>query len=133
MGYIKGFKLNRGAIGATIAHDSHNIIAIGADDEDIVKAINYLIDAKGGIVVTDGERTKLLNLPIAGLMLPVDGETVARAYRELLLEARNLGCEFRSPFITMSFMALPVIPTLKFTDKGLVDVTLFDFVPLVLE
>ena len=114
-------------------HGSHNIIAIGADDEDIVKAINYLIDAKGGIVVTDGERTKLLNFPIAGLMSPDDGETVARAYRELLLEARNLGCEFRSPFITMSFMALPVIPTLKLTDKGLVDVTLFDFVPLVLE
>lgn len=131
--YIKGFKLNKGAIGATIAHDSHNIIAIGADDEDIVKAINSLIDAKGGIVVTDGERTKLLNLPIAGLMSPDDGETVARAYRELLKEARNLGCEFRSPFITMSFMALPVIPALKLTDKGLVDVTLFDFVPLVLE
>ena len=98
-------------------HGSHNIIAIGADDEDIVKAINYLIDAKGGIVVTDGERTKLLNLPIAGLMSPDEGGTVARAYRELLLEARNLGCEFRSPFITMSFMALPVIPTLKLTDK----------------
>lgn len=66
-------------------------------------------------------------------MSPDEGETVAGAYRELLLEARNLGCEFRSPFITMSFMALPVIPTLKLTDKGLVDVTLFDFVPLVLE
>lgn len=85
------------------------------------------------IVVTDGERTKLLYLPIAGLMSPDDGETGARAYRELLLEARNLGCEFRSPFISMSFMALPVIPTLKLTDKGLVDVTLFDFVPLVFE
>lgn len=128
--YIMGFNLNKGAIGATIAHDSHNIIAIGADDADIVNAINTLIDAKGGIVVADGERVKLLNLPIAGLVSPDDGETVAAAYRELLQEARNLGCDYRSPFITMSFMALPVIPTLKLTDKGLVDVNRFDFVSL---
>lgn len=131
--FIKGFSLEKGAIGATIAHDSHNIIAIGADDENIVKAINTLIEAKGGIVVADGEHIKLLNLPIAGLMSPDDGETVASAYRELLREARHLGCQYRSPFITMSFMALPVIPTLKLTDKGLVDVNLFDFVSLTTE
>lgn len=129
--FIRGFSLKEGAIGATIAHDSHNIIAVGVDDEAIVKAVNTLVDSKGGIVATDGERMKLLPLPIAGLMSPDDGETVASGYRELLLEAKNLGCEFRSPYITMSFMALPVIPSLKLTDKGLVDVNLFDFIPLV--
>ena len=128
--FVKGFSLKEGAIGATIAHDSHNIIAIGADDEAIVKAVNTLIDSKGGIVATDGERIKLLPLPIAGLMSPDDGENVAYVYRELLMEAKNLGCEFRSPYITMSFMALPVIPSLKLTDKGLVDVNRFDFIPL---
>lgn len=128
--FIKGFSIKKGAIAATIAHDSHNIIAIGADDAAIVTAINTLIDAKGGIVATDGDRTQLLRLPIAGLMSPDDGESVAAAYRGLLQEAGNLGCGFRSPYITMSFMALPVIPSLKLTDKGLVDVNLFDFVTL---
>lgn len=133
VGFIKGFSIEKGAIAATIAHDSHNIIAIGASDEAIVTAINALIDVKGGIVVTDGDKINILELPIAGLMSPEDGESVASAYSELLEEAKDLGCTFRSPYITMSFMALPVIPSLKLTDKGLVDVNLFDFVPLTID
>lgn len=131
--YISGFSLSKGALAQTIAHDSHNIIAIGADDQAIVSAINAIVDAKGGICVTDGKNINLLKLPIAGIMSPDAGENVAAAYRKLLDDAAALGCKFRSPFITMSFMALPVIPDLKLTDKGLVDVTLFDFVPLVAE
>ena len=128
--FIEGFCVNRGAIGATIAHDSHNIVAIGADDRSIVAAINALIGAKGGVVVFDGRDTFLLPLPIAGLMSDKPGEDVVAMYRTLLAKVGASGCPFRSPFITMSFMALPVIPELKLTDKGLVDVAAFDFTSL---
>lgn len=130
--YIEGFNITKGAIAATIAHDSHNIIAIGATDEEIVDAINSLIEVKGGIIAVNNGKKLLLTLPIAGLMSTDDGPTVANRYRELLAAAKDMGCSFRSPFITMSFMALPVIPQLKLTDKGLVDVNLFDFVPLLI-
>lgn len=125
--YIEGFGLRRGAIAATIAHDSHNLIAIGATDEEIVTAINTLIDTKGGIAVVCGHERTVMPLPIAGLMSDRRGEEVAAQYKTLLSKAAALGCPFRSPFITMSFMALPVIPELKLTDKGLVDVSAFDF------
>ncbi|UKI26247.1 MAG: hypothetical protein L6U61_10670 [Bacteroidales bacterium] len=127
---MEGFNIGKGAIGATIAHDSHNIVAIGASDESIVAAINALIEAKGGVVVVNGKNTDLMPLPIAGLMSDKPGEDIANDYMSLIVKSHALGCTFRSPFITMSFMALPVIPELKLTDKGLVDVTAFDFTPL---
>lgn len=128
--FIEGFNIGKGAIGATIAHDSHNIVTIGASDESIVAAINALIEAKGGVVVVNGKNTDLMPLPIAGLMSDKPGEDIANDYMSLIVKSHALGCTFRSPFITMSFMALPVIPELKLTDKGLVDVTAFDFTPL---
>lgn len=131
--FIRGFNLQRGAIGATITHDSHNIVAIGRNDNDIVKAINALIDARGGVIAVDGEEVTLLPLPIAGLMSTERGEIVAAGYQKLLSKAKKLGCTMRSPYITMSFMALSVIPELKLTDKGLVDVNLFDFTNLIIK
>lgn len=130
--FIEGFNLQRGAIAATIAHDSHNIVAIGQNDDDIVKAINALIDARGGVIAVDGDDMALLPLPVAGLMSTERGEVVAAHYLELLAKAKSLGCTMRSPYITMSFMALPVIPALKLTDKGLVDVNRFDFTDLLI-
>ena len=91
---------------------------------------NALIEAKGGVVVVNGKNTDLMPLPIAGLMSDKPGEDIANDYMSLIVKSHALGCTFRSPFITMSFMALPVIPELKLTDKGLVDVTAFDFTPL---
>lgn len=125
--YIKGFNIRNGAIGASIAHDSHNIIAIGDNDEDICTIINTLIKNKGGVGVVRDGAAHILPLPIAGLMTDKSAEQVATEYQELDNLAKSLGCTFRSPFITMAFMALPVIPELKITDKGLVDVNKFDF------
>lgn len=127
---IKGFNLKNGAMAASIAHDSHNIVAVGDNDEDIVKIINTLIEAKGGVGVIENGEVELLSLPIAGLMTDKSAEEVANQYAVLDAKAKRLGCTLRSPFITMAFMALPVIPELKITDKGLVDVNVFDFTTL---
>lgn len=131
VGFIKGFHLSHGAIGATIAHDSHNIVAIGASDSDMVAMVNALIAARGGVGVTSEGRAEVLPLPIAGLMSQESAEEIARHYGRLDALAKQLGCTMQSPFITMAFMALPVIPELKITDKGLVDVLKFDFTELV--
>lgn len=130
VGFVRGFGLNDGAIGATIAHDSHNIVVIGTSDEDMAAMTNALIESKGGLGVCRGGRTELLPLPIAGLMSPEPAECIADRYHTLLRHAREAGCPLRSPFITMAFMALPVIPELKLTDRGLVDVAAFDFTDL---
>jgi adenine deaminase len=124
---IKGFGLKKGALASTIAHDSHNLIAVGATDADIVKAINTLIDMKGGIAVSEDEKVETLPLPIAGLMSPMSGEEVAHRYQELNDLAHHLGTTFSAPFMTLAFMALLVIPELKLSDKGLFDVTKFAF------
>ncbi len=131
VGFIKGFHLRKGAIGATIAHDSHNIVAIGANDHDIVTMVNALIETRGGIGATSDGESEILPLPIAGLMSPECAEEIARQYQHLGYKTRQMGCDMKSPFITMAFMALPVIPELKITDKGLVDVLKFDFTDLV--
>lgn len=117
--YIRGFGMKRGAIAQTIAHDCHNIVAIGTDDALIVDAVNRLIGLKGGIVVTDGKDTAELPLPVAGLIstLPAEELAAKEAYIEALV--RKTGCTMQSPLITLAFMALPVIPELKLTDKGL--------------
>ncbi len=120
IGFINGFGLKTGAIATSIAHDSHNIIAIGASDTEIVDAVNKLIDLKGGIVVNDGKgEIKTLQLNYAGLMADIEGEKLAEQYSEIKKFVKRLGSNLNSPIMTLSFMALPVIPKLKMTDKGL--------------
>ena len=125
VGYIRGFKMRRGAFAQTIAHDCHNIMAIGANDEDLVRVINRVIELGGGIVATDGEITQELALPIAGLISPLPAEELDVLNLSLERLVQSCGCEMDSPFITLGFMALPVIPCLKQTDKGLFDATVW--------
>ncbi len=127
--FIKNFGLKHGALASTVAHDCHNIIAIGVDDESICLAVNKLIETKGGIVVvTSGKEIISMPLPIAGLMSDKDGYTVAREYAALDQAAKDLGSTLKAPFMSLSFMALLVIPSLKLSDKGLFDGELFAFV-----
>jgi len=133
IGFIKNIGLKKGAIASSIAHDSHNIIAVGATDRDIVEAVNRLVENKGGIVVGTAENLLDLPLEVAGLMSTLDGEEVASRYRLLNEEARKLGTSLESPFMTLAFMSLLVIPELKLGDKGLFDVTKFEFVELFAE
>jgi adenine deaminase len=130
VGFINGFGLKKGAIASTVAHDSHNIIAIGTNDEDMVKAINILMESKGGISTVDANHVMHLPLPVAGIMSDLDGYKVAENYKQLNMEAKRLGSKLHSPFMTLSFMALLVIPELKISDKGLFDGNLFELVPL---
>ncbi len=125
MAFIKNFGFKRGAIASTVAHDSHNIIAVGVTDTEIVKAINAVIQAQGGISCVKDEKIKVLGLPVAGLMSVQDPYQVAAAYTEIDLMAKSLGSSLGSPFMTLSFMALLVIPHLKLSDKGLFDGTAF--------
>ena len=119
--FIKNFGFKQGAIASTVAHDSHNIIAVGVDDASIVKAINLVIAEKGGISCVNAEKVKVLGLPVAGLMSTDDPYIVANAYTEIDLMAKSLGSKLSAPFMTLSFMALLVIPHLKLSDKGLFD------------
>lgn len=128
--YIKGFGLTHGAIASSVAHDSHNIVAVGCTDEDLVAAINAIIDVRGGVSVAQSDRVDVLPLPVAGLMSAEDGYTVAAKYAELDAIAKSLGSPLRAPFMTLSFMALLVIPQLKLSDKGLFDGSTFQFVPV---
>ena len=128
--FISGFHLKRGAIASTIAHDCHNLIAVGADDRSILLAMNRLVAERGGIAVSDGENVDVLPLPVAGLMSSLPAEQVASDYQRLNRKVGELGCPFPSPFMTLSFMALPVIPHLKLTDKGLFDYSSFGFTNL---
>ncbi len=130
VGFIKNISLKKGAIASSIAHDSHNIIAVGATDKDIVAAVNRLVENKGGIVVGTAENLLDLPLEVAGLMSTLDGKEVASQYQLLNAEARKLGTSLESPFMTLAFMSLLVIPELKLGDKGLFDVTKFEFVEL---
>jgi len=126
--FINGFGLKKGAIASSVAHDSHNIIVVGTNDADICLAVNALIEAKGGIAISSNSQVDILKLPIAGLMSPADGYTVAKDYTRLDLKAKKLGSTLQSPFMTLSFMALLVIPSLKLSDKGLFDGTTFRFI-----
>ena len=121
MAFIKNFGFKQGAIASTVAHDSHNIIAFGVDDESIVKAINLVIAQKGGISCVNNEEQEVLGLPVAGLMSIQDPYIVADAYTKIDLMAKSLGSTLAAPFMTLSFMALLVIPHLKLSDKGLFD------------
>lgn len=125
VGFIQGFGMKRGAIAATVSHDSHNIIALGTSDAEIASAINCLVDIKGGLCVSDGGSCTALPLPVAGLISPLPIRDVNEIYGILRDKARNFGCTFHDAFMTLSFMALPVIPRLKMTDLGLFDVEAF--------
>jgi len=126
--YVKGFGLKRGAIAQTIAHDAHNIVSVGASDEEICKAVNRVIEIQGGIVVTDTDKFLELKLEIAGLMSDERAEVVADKLKRIRDKIKELGCKLKSPITTLSFIALPVIPKLKVTDLGLVDVERFEVV-----
>lgn len=128
--FIRGFGLQHGAIASTIAHDSHNIIAVGTDDDLIVRAINLLIEHQGGICSVNHQEELVLPLPVAGLMSTLPGEEIALRYQQLDQAAKAMGSGLRAPFMTLSFMALLVIPELKLSDKGLFDGTRFEFVNL---
>lgn len=127
IGFIKNFGLKSGAIASSVAHDSHNIIAVAGDDESLVRAINLIIKEKGGISCVSNETEKILPLPVAGLMSMDDGCKVAAAYSALDAMAKSLGSTLSSPFMTLSFMALLVIPSLKLSDRGLFDGDNFEF------
>ena len=128
--FVKNFGLKQGAIAGSVAHDSHNIIAVGVDDEDIVQAINLLVDYEGGVSLSNGTEQHILPLPVAGLMSNEDGYKVAGEYEKLDQRAKALGSTLASPYMTLSFCALLVIPELKLSDKGLFDGNKFEFVPL---
>jgi adenine deaminase len=134
LGFVKGFGLNRGAIGSSVAHDSHNLVVVGTNDKDMIYAIEEITKMRGGLVaVVDGKVLSALTLEIAGLMSSEPFERVEDRMRELASAAKEMGCRLDRPFMTLSFMALPVIPELKLTDKGLVDVNQFSIVPLFIE
>ena len=126
--FIKNFGLKRGAIASSVAHDSHNIVAVGVDDESICRAVNALIASKGGVSCIDAEEVYTLALPVAGLMSAKDGYTVAEEYKAIDIAAKGLGSTLASPFMSLSFMALLVIPELKLSDKGLFDGKEFQFI-----
>lgn len=130
IGFVKNFGLTGGAMASSISHDSHHVIAVGTDDHSLCRAVNLVIGIKGGIAVVRGDSETILPLPVAGIMTSDDGWTVARRYEELENHARNLGSKLHSPFMTLSFMGLPVIPKLKLTSKGLFDGDRFAFVSL---
>lgn len=131
IGFVQGFGLKKGAIGSSVAHDSHNLVVVGTHDEDIFKAVMAIKEMGGGLVsILDGKVLASLPLPIAGLMSEASVSRVHLQLEALHRSAKSLGCELPDPFMTLSFLSLPVIPELKITDKGLVDVNQFKFVPL---
>lgn len=127
-GFIKNFGLKEGAIASSVAHDSHNIVAVGVDDESLCRAINLVIEMQGGVSAVGKGKEKSLALPVAGLMSNEDGYKVAEAYTEIDLMAKELGSRLSAPFMTLSFMALLVIPHIKISDKGMFDATKFEFI-----
>ncbi len=131
--FIKGFNLKNGAIASSVAHDSHNIIVLGTNSKDMAKAVNLIHENHGGLAVVSKNIEKILKLPIAGLMSDQDVFTVSDEIIEINKIIKDLGCNFDAPFMTLSFMALLVIPKLKLSDKGLFDVDNFSFVDLIIE
>lgn len=131
--FIKNFGLKQGAIASTVGHDSHNILAVGVDDESICRAVNLLIESKGGLSVVDDFYEEVLPLPVAGLMSLEQGDEVGRSYASLDKRVKEMGCTLSAPYMTLSFMALLVIPTLKLSDKGLFNGSSFQFVDLFLD
>lgn len=127
-GFIRNFGFTHGSIASSVAHDSHNIIAVGADDESLVKAINLIIRHKGGISCVSENKELVLPLPVAGLMSEQDGYKVAELYTQIDQAAKDLGSKLSAPFMTLSFMALLVIPHIKLSDLGMFDGDAFQFI-----
>lgn len=127
-GWITKIGARRGAIASCVAHDSHNIVAVGTNDKDLCAAVNAIIAAKGGISLADGDDLSILELPVAGIMTNADAYDVARAYSAMDLAAKRIGCTMEAPYMTLSFMALLVIPQLKMSDLGLFDADAFTLV-----
>ncbi|MBL7560772.1 adenine deaminase [Olleya sp. YSTF-M6] len=130
LAFIKNFGLKEGAIASSVGHDSHNIIAVGVNDEAICKAVNLIIENKGGICAVSDTHQKIVSLPVAGIMSDKNAETIGHAYAELDTFAKQLGTTLNAPYMTLSFMALLVIPALKLSDKGLFDGGKFEFTSL---
>ena len=130
LAFIKNFGIKEGAIASSVGHDSHNILAVGTSDEYICRAVNLLIKTKGGISAVSATDEKVLPLPIAGIMSPADGYKVGEYYAKLDKMAKEMGSELRAPYMTLSFMALLVIPSAKLSDLGLFDGDKFEFMDL---
>lgn len=133
IGFIRGFELKQGAFASSVAHDSHNIICIGTNDGDIITAINEIIKMKGGLTVVSKNRIASLQLPIAGIISDKPINEIADKYETLSRMVKSFGCKMSAPFMTLSFMALLVIPELKISDKGLFDGRSFKPVPLFVD
>lgn len=129
--FIKNIGLKRGALASTVAHDSHNIVAVGTSDAEIVSAINQIIDSRGGILACEGDKTCLLSLPVGGLLSDMEGHVIAECYEQVDAMAKELGSTLNAPFMTVAFMSLLVIPELKLGDRGLFDGRNFKFVELM--
>ena len=130
IGFIKNFGLKSGAIASSVGHDSHNITVVGVDDESICRAVNLIIESKGGLSAVNGDDEQIVELPVAGLMSNRDGYEIAEQYIALDKLAKDMGSTLRAPFMSLSFMALLVIPSIKLSDKGLFDGEKFEFMPL---
>jgi adenine deaminase len=128
--FVSGFGLRHGAIASSVAHDSHNIVAVGTNDHDLCQAINAVVTEQGGLSAAHGDTCEILPLPVAGLMTTGSCQFTARKYSVLNDHAATWGSVLRAPYMTLSFMALLVIPALKLSDRGLFDVDRFEFVPL---
>ncbi len=130
VGFVHGFGLNEGAIASSVLHDSHNIIAVGTDDRSISEAVNAVIEEKGGLAAVLGDDTEVLPLPIAGLMSDQRYEEVEKKFDSLGKMVEMMDCKLSAPFMTLSFLSLLVIPSLKLSDKGLFDVRNYEFVDI---
>ncbi len=131
--FISGFGLKKGAIAGSVGHDSHNVTAIGTNDEEMALAINAVVEHKGGLALASGKDVHVLPLPVAGLMSTSSAKEVADAYSSLTLKAKEMGSTLTAPFMTLSFMSLLVIPDLKLSDQGLFSGSKFSFVPLIVD
>jgi adenine deaminase len=127
-GFVQGFNLKEGAIGQSVAHDSHNVILIGTNFEDMALCANKIRELQGGIVIAKDRIIDYLPLPFAGILSTESVYDVDKKLKELHNIVKKMGCKLYSPFIQMSFLSLPVIPSLKITDKGLVDVDTFKII-----
>jgi adenine deaminase len=131
LGMVQGFGLRDGALASSVAHDSHNIISVGTNDADMIRAVKEVEKMKGGLAaVRNGKMLGSLPLPVSGLMSDQELSKVAGGWEKMILASQDMGCRLKEPFMALSFLALPVIPELKITDKGLVDVGRFEHVPL---
>ena len=134
LGLVQGFGLLAGAIATSVAHDSHNIAVVGVKDIEMRAAVLKVKDMGGGLVITEAGKVKAsLPLPVAGLLSEMGMRDVAEGIDDCIDAAQDLDCRLKDPFMTLSFLCLPVIPELKLTDKGLVDVNKFQFVSLFME